>query len=241
MSAPASFLALATDYDGTIAHHGDVAESTCEALKRWKATGRKLILVTGRELPDLGRVFHAIDLFDRLVIEKGAMLFNPVTHERRILAAAPPRNFVDRLRAKGVRPLSVGEVIVATLENQKAVVLETIEELGLKLKIILNKGALMILPVNVDKTTGLTETLKELNISAADTAGVGDAENDHAFLGMCGYSVAVANALAPLKKQVHYVTKATHGAGVEELIQKLLAEHPSDLPSPIVQQEFSEL
>ena len=56
MSEKPKYLALATDYDGTIAQHGDVTEATRQALNRWKETGRKLILVTGRELPDLQKV-----------------------------------------------------------------------------------------------------------------------------------------------------------------------------------------
>jgi len=34
------FLALAADYDGTIAHHGAVDKKTCNSLKRLKQTGR---------------------------------------------------------------------------------------------------------------------------------------------------------------------------------------------------------
>lgn len=40
------YLALATDYDGTLAHHGRVDAATHEALAQLAATGRKLILVT---------------------------------------------------------------------------------------------------------------------------------------------------------------------------------------------------
>jgi len=41
------FVALATDYDGTIAEDGIVAEATREALCDLKRSGRKLLLVTG--------------------------------------------------------------------------------------------------------------------------------------------------------------------------------------------------
>ena len=51
------FLAIATDYDGTIAHHGSVKAETVAALKKCKESGRRLILVTGRELPELLGVF----------------------------------------------------------------------------------------------------------------------------------------------------------------------------------------
>jgi len=222
MSATPQYVALATDYDGTIARHGDVEPQTYDALRRWKESGRKLILVTGRELPDLLRVFPMIGIFDRVVAENGALIYEPGPARKSVLAPAAPEFFVDTLRSEGVTPLSVGEVIVATVENYRGVVLQTIEQLGIKWKIVLNKGALMAMPVNIDKAVGLKAALRELNVTADDVVGVGDAENDYVFLAMCGYSAAVCNALADLKKEVHFVTQAAHGAGVEELIDKLL-------------------
>ena len=41
---------LATDYDGTIARTARVDARTVDALRKLLATGRKLVLVTGREL-----------------------------------------------------------------------------------------------------------------------------------------------------------------------------------------------
>ena len=68
------YLALCCDYDGTIAHHGRVDEPTLAALKRLRESGRKLVLVTGRELDDLQTVFPHMDLFARIVAENGALL-----------------------------------------------------------------------------------------------------------------------------------------------------------------------
>ena len=42
------WLALATDYNGTIARAGIVDDVTREALVCFRATGRQLVLVTGR-------------------------------------------------------------------------------------------------------------------------------------------------------------------------------------------------
>ena len=67
------FLALAADYDGTIANHGFVDESTAGALRQLKETGRRLVLVTGRELADLRHTFAEITIFDRVVAENGAV------------------------------------------------------------------------------------------------------------------------------------------------------------------------
>jgi hypothetical protein len=59
--------------------------------------------------------------------------------------------------------------------------------------------------------------------------GVGDAENDHVFLAMCECSAAVANALPALKERADLVTNGSHGAGVEELIEKLVTDDLSSL------------
>jgi hydroxymethylpyrimidine pyrophosphatase-like HAD family hydrolase len=175
VNAKPKYLALATDYDGTIAQHGDVTESTHAALIRWKEAGRKLLMVTGRELPDLQKVCPFTKMFDCIVAENGALLYWPAKGEKKTLVAPPSLQFIDCLRARNVSPLSFGEVIVATQENYKGVVLEVIEELGLKLRVILNKGALMVLPASVDKATGLTAAASAMNLELTDIVGVGDA------------------------------------------------------------------
>ena len=47
------YYAIATDYDGTLAHHGGVEISTIRRLEKVRETGRKLLLVTGRRLEEL--------------------------------------------------------------------------------------------------------------------------------------------------------------------------------------------
>lgn len=44
------FIALATDYDGTPATDGAVGEDVYASLEAFRRTGRRVILVTGREL-----------------------------------------------------------------------------------------------------------------------------------------------------------------------------------------------
>lgn len=101
------FIALATDYDGTLAHEGVVAEKTLAALERFKKSGRKLILVTGRELPDLKRVFPEIAIFDKVVAENGALIYTPASEEERAISPPPAPEFIAKLRKRGVKPLSV--------------------------------------------------------------------------------------------------------------------------------------
>jgi hydroxymethylpyrimidine pyrophosphatase-like HAD family hydrolase len=224
------YLALATDYDGTLAHDGIVDETTLDALKRLRSSGRKLILVTGRELPDLENVFPHFNLFDRIVAENGALLFNPATREKHLLAKRPPDEFIADLKTRNVSGLSVGEVIVATWHPYEAAVLESIRQLGLELQVIFNKDAVMVLPASVNKMTGLRAALSELKLSRHNVVGVGDAENDHAFLNCCECSVAVANAIVAIKERVDLVTNGERGAGVVELIDKVLDDDLCSLP-----------
>jgi hydroxymethylpyrimidine pyrophosphatase-like HAD family hydrolase len=212
---------LATDYDGTLAHDSVVDEATIDALVAFRRSGRRLLLVTGRELPDLARVFPRLDLFDRIVAENGALLFTPATKKESPLAPEPPPALVETLRKKGV-PVSVGRSIVATWEPYEKLVLEAIREHGLELQIVFNKGAVMVLPPGVNKASGLKAALDDLGLSAHNVAAVGDAENDHAFLQASGYAVAVANALPAIKDAADLVTKGERGAGVVELIKALL-------------------
>jgi HAD superfamily hydrolase (TIGR01484 family) len=130
------FVALATDYDGTLARDGLVDAPTMEALKEVRRSGRKLILVTGRDLPDLRRVFAELDVFDLVVAENGALLFNPAKKEETPLGDPPSPAFVARLRELGVSPLSVGHSIVATWEPHQKTVLDVIHELALELHIL---------------------------------------------------------------------------------------------------------
>ncbi len=80
--------ALACDYDGTLAHHGKVNDETVTALERLRSSGRRLIMVTGRELDDLQQNFSRLELFDRVVAENGALLYCPKTRKEKSLTRA---------------------------------------------------------------------------------------------------------------------------------------------------------
>ncbi|HLX29036.1 MAG TPA: HAD family hydrolase [Casimicrobiaceae bacterium] len=218
------FLALAADYDGTIAGDGVVDDATVAALARLKQTGRRLILVSGRQRADLAHVFPALDIFDLAVVENGALLYNPATREEHALAPRPSAALVDALRARNVSPLSVGVCIVATQQACEATVREVIRELGLDLAIAFNKGALMMLPAGVDKASGLHAAIDALGLRPNSVLGIGDAENDLPFLRVCGCSAAVGNALPMVRKEVDVWLAQENGAGVVKLIDRLLRD-----------------
>lgn len=216
------FQALATDYDGTIAFDGRVDEDTVAALSRARDAGLTLIMVTGRELTDLFHTFDRVDLFHRVVAENGAVVYQPLTKQIDVIAAAPPQALIERLSAEQI-PLSVGHSVVATVEPHEQTVLAAIHELGLDWHVIFNKGSAMALPSDVTKASGLRPALAAVGVALDATIAVGDAENDLVFLRQCGLAAAVANALPTVKEIADVVTAGARGAGVQELIAQWFA------------------
>lgn len=218
------YLVLATDYDGTLARHGHVDDAVWAAVRRLRESGRRVVLVTGRELEDLQTVCPHLELFDRVVAENGALIYQPSTKEVRLLAEAPPPEFAVALKAHGVTPLSAGHVIVATVRPHETTVLRTISEIGLELQVIFNQEAVMVLPSGVNKATGLVAALKELGLSPHNAVSIGDAENDHALLSACECAAAVGDAVPALQSRADWVARGGAGASVLELAEGLLAD-----------------
>ena len=241
-----TYTVLASDYDGTLAKDGAVDDSTLYALERWRQAGRQLVLITGRKFEDLLQVCPCLPLFNWVVAENGAMLYEPATQREKLLGDRPSESFIQQLRERvhaaaaaqqervavsdemqqvqtQYSLVSHGRIIVSTWEPHSTEAKALIEELGLDIQIILNKGAVMLLPTGVDKAAGIQAVARELETPLDAFVGVGDAENDLPFLQCCGYSVAVANALPDVKTQVSAVTQAERGAGVTELIEQLLS------------------
>ena len=217
------YLAFATDYDNTLASEGRISAAARAALQRLRASGRRTILVTGRRLEDVLHVCECGDLFDYIVAENGGLVYEPRSKDITRLGEAPPEQLVAALRRRGVAPLELGRVIVATHAPQQAHVIEAIRELGLELQVIFNLNALMILPAGINKGAGLKLALRKLGMSPHETVAVGDAENDHSFLSLAECPVAVANAIDSIKSIAALVTRAEAGNGVVELIDQLIA------------------
>jgi HAD superfamily hydrolase (TIGR01484 family) len=214
---------LASDYDGTLADDGKVDARTAQALRQLRASGRQLVLVTGRELIDLQQTFNDLSLFEYVVTENGATLYRPATKVEEALAPPPPDTFVALLKERGVTPLSVGRTIVATVQPNEHIVLQTIRDLGLELQVIFNKGAVMVLPSAVNKGTGLLTALERMMIPPSEVVAIGDGENDHSLLSTAGLGIAVSNAVPLLRKAAAFVTEQPASRGVVEVIDRLLA------------------
>ncbi len=215
---------LATDYDGTLAHDSHVAPETLAALQRLKDSGRRIVLVTGREMPELESVFPEYAICDAIVAENGGLIVWPAENRQEVLGEPVPDTFLREIMNRDVKPYSVGKVVFATWRPHETIVLQIIQDLGLEFQIIFNKRAVMVLPSGMNKATGLAHVLKRLEIPPENVVGVGDAENDHAFLDSCAVAVAVENALPALKEKCDLVLTKDHGAGVVELIERMLSD-----------------
>ncbi len=216
------FLALACDYDGTLVHGKRIDTKVMTALHCFKKSGRKVILVTGRTLESLLEDFGPVDLFDRVVVENGGVIYQPETGEATALACPPPMEFLAALQAGGIGHLVAGKVVVSTHRPFDILAEKLIKNLGLDLNIIYNKDSVMILPTGVDKSTGLRAALNDFGYSIQQAVGVGDAENDVEFLSCCGYSAAVANAISRVKMQADLILSGTNGSGIIELTQMIM-------------------
>ena len=220
---------FATDYDGTIAERNTVPAATARALERVRSTGRKLLLVTGRMLSDLQRVCPDADrMFDAIVAENGALVYFPERREMRRVGDAPEPALLDALRRRGVR-FDVGSAIVATDAPFAEAALSAIRETGVERTLVFNKDALMLLPGGVTKGTGLAAVLTALELSPHNMVGIGDAENDHAFLAMSEFAVAVADAVPALRERADYVTRQPGPRGAVEFIEEHLLRDVVDI------------
>ncbi|HJT20483.1 MAG TPA: HAD hydrolase family protein [Nitrospira sp.] len=218
------FAAVAVDYDGTLATDGVVQPATLDALERCAASGRKLILVTGRILRDLLAILPAERMWSRIVAENGAVLYRPATRERLVLGDPVPSRLVEALQRKSVRPLQTGESIIETVKPHEVSVLEAIRDLGLEHHVIFNRESVMVLPPGVTKASGLKAALHDLQLSPHNTVGIGDSENDHALFQSSELSVAVNNAISTLREAADVVTDEADGAGVAQVLTSLVTD-----------------
>ena len=96
------YLALVTDYDGTIATDGTAPAAVMAALRRLAGSGRHAILATGRRLQDLLEVCPDVGVFSYVVAENGAVVYRSQASRNNTLGGAfakgVPDSFGERRR-----------------------------------------------------------------------------------------------------------------------------------------------
>jgi len=211
------FAALACDYDGTLASDDSLGPEALAALERAREAGLRLILVTGRTFFDLTRVCERLDLFDGVVAENGAVLYFPragILHDQ---APPPPPRVLIELDRRGIF-YQVGRVVVGTARADEAAVREALSAIGVSLRLMCNRGALMLLPEGVTKGTGVRHVIRELGLSPHDVLALGDAENDLDLFEACGFTGCPANAVPVLRERADWVFPGENGRAVAAAI-----------------------
>ena len=212
------YRAVAVDYDGTLTFAPSPSVEVLEAVRAARATGLKIVLVTGRILSELRADFPDLDgEFDGIVAENGAVIWTVGSGER-VLVSPVGADLEETLMLNGV-PHRRGRVILATESRYDRLVLRAISAARGDYQLAYNRDALMILPTGVSKGRGLFEVLGELGISHHSVVALGDAENDHSLVEFCELGVAVANAVPSLQLRADIVLHESDGQGVVELLQ----------------------
>lgn len=219
------YVVLAAGFDGTLARDGRCDERCINVLRELSATGRKLILVTGRELRRLLEIFPEARLFDYIVAENGAVLHRTATRQSEILGQAPPEILLQELRRRQVTPLRVGSSIISTAAKYFESVREALRKLKLHMdyELVTNDDTLLILPPGIDKASGMSEALRELGVSRHNVVAIGNAENDLPLLASAEHAVVVNNAADSIKQAADRVTEGEYCDGFLELARELIA------------------
>jgi hydroxymethylpyrimidine pyrophosphatase-like HAD family hydrolase len=207
------FKALACDYDGTLASHDRIGAEALAALERARGAGVRLILVTGRTFFELIRVCERLDLFDAVVAENGGVLYFPATGVLRDQAPPPPARLLAELDGRGI-PFQPGRVIVGTWRAEEAGVREVLAALGVRMELVYNRAALMLLPPGVGKGAGVREAIRALGLSFHDVLALGDAENDLDVFAACGWTACPINGVPELKDLADWIFPGDDGAGI---------------------------
>lgn len=204
-------LAVALDFDGTIAVNDRLDLTVREAIASLRSANIVVLLVTGRILSELERVAGSLHFVDAVVAENGAVIHFPDSGYTKVLGDPPPDSLIQAARLEGVS-IRAGSSVVETDAHEAARILAILQRLELPLTLSFNRGRLMVLPQSVSKATGLKEIFKGLRLSLHNAIAIGDGENDHELLRSCEFGAAVSWGSATLGMASDFVI---HGNGPE--------------------------
>jgi HAD superfamily hydrolase (TIGR01484 family) len=214
---------IATDFDGTISQGDQLAPEAGRALRRWREAGRIAVLVSGRSFEFLRHLQEREQMFDLIVAENGAILYNPHSDEMRLPFGEVPDELVDTLVQLEI-PLWRGIAIAGTTLSYDDAVWVAGRELGLAVHVETNRNEVMLLPPGASKGAGLLNLLRVEGLSPRNVLAFGDAENDHSLLQVAEVKVAVANAVEGLRAMADHVTPETGPIGVARFIERYLLD-----------------
>ena len=212
---------IATDFDGTIAKGDQLAPQAADALRRWREPGRSVVLASGRSFDFLRDLQKREKVFDLIVAENGAVLYNPRTDEMHLPFGEVPGDLLDMLDKAGV-PMWKGVSIAGTTLPYDDAVWVASRELGITVNVETNRNEVMLLPPGASKGAGLLHLLHSEGFSSRNLLAFGDAENDLSLLRTAEVKVAVSNAIENLRAIADHVTAEPGPVGVASFIERYL-------------------
>jgi hydroxymethylpyrimidine pyrophosphatase-like HAD family hydrolase len=232
---------ILADVDGVITRgEGQPAElRILEALARWNASSAlpPLTLCTGRQAPYVELMAQMTGVALPCIFEHGAGLFFPrefryafdpllgpdyAARLARLRAAlhdtvlAPGKAFVQPGKEATMTLYPLGETTLDEL-FQLAVVAA-----GDSFSVAKNVLGIELRPPGIDKVLGVHRIADLLELPLDAVAGIGDSDPDLSFLRACGFSAAPANASPGVRAAVDYVSPASFGDGLLDVLERIL-------------------
>jgi HAD superfamily hydrolase (TIGR01484 family) len=108
--------------------------------------------------------------------------------------------------------------------NENHIYAKLVEQFGGRVKIILTDGGglIQIMNASVSKAAALRNVIERRAITPDQVMVFGDDTNDLELFDMCGYPVAMGNAIDELKDKAWHVTETNNLDGVAIVLERLL-------------------
>ena len=214
---------LVFDYDRTLTLETlTVPESTRRMLEKIRDLDLATLgVVSGRELPFLTEVHNAVEgAFSFLVAENGAVTYFSDTNRFSVVGEEWSES-ARRVFTDVSFHIHFAQIIgYSGIENSQEIS-RLLRISGIDSKLTVNKDSIMVCPPGVDKGSGVSAAVEHLaKTGEIELTCFGDGENDVALFGPADVSVAVSNAVDPLKKIADVVTNKPGAFGVEEFLRK---------------------
>ncbi len=209
------------DLDETLTEGGEtrVKDNVRRSLIGLRDSGWTLILATGRDITYLMRREDIKGVFHAWIAEAG---LSYIIHGRGLVKVNAPVGWLEAVSSlRNLGYVQVKDHTVSVKERYLHELEGELSRLGIKARLVNNKGNVILLPEGVSKMSALRMLLDDLGVRGF-VAAVGDSEVDVELLRGVDFSAAVANAEPGVKEVVDYVASRPDGDGVVEVIGVLL-------------------
>jgi hypothetical protein len=215
----ASIRLIISDFDRTFTDRTlEVDKGLAEAIRAAKKKGVFFSLDSGRSYDFLEEYSKNLDgLIDSFVAENGCI--GHFKGKKYVIGRCPDREPIFKSLDRMAVPYGIGEIIFAVDSSNEKELKEALSGFNGAFHIIRNVNSLMVLPQGISKASGAAWLARMHGVPIAETAAIGDAENDIHLREACRLLGAVSNALPEMKAAADYVCKESYGKGLREFIE----------------------